>query len=149
MSYFLAKSEPGTYSIDDLQRDGKTVWYSSTDNFAGGSLFRVEPGGAPRLLAGTGKSDAHLIVVMTSDRGLCGGFNSTIVREARRLIRANIADGRQAKILCVGRKGRDQKPGSFPHSGTSAEHLTPIIHRPGVDSARQLTWRGIVRYKYP
>jgi len=75
-----------------------------------GSLARAmssQPG-APRLLAGTGKSDAHLIVVMTSDRGLCGGFNSTIVREARRLIRANIADGRQAKILCVGRKGGDQ-----------------------------------------
>jgi F-type H+-transporting ATPase subunit gamma len=75
-----------------------------------GSLARAmssQPG-APRLLAGTGKSDAQLIVVMTSDRGLCGGFNSTIVRESRRLIRAHIADGRQVKLLCIGRKGRDQ-----------------------------------------
>ena len=64
--------------------------------------------GAPPLLAGTGKSDVHLIVVMTSDRGLCGSFNSSIVREARKLIRALLADGRQVKILCVGRKGRDQ-----------------------------------------
>ena len=64
--------------------------------------------GAPRLLAGTGNSDVHLLVVMSSDRGLCGSFNSSIVREARRLIRALIADGRQVKILCVGRKGRDQ-----------------------------------------
>jgi F-type H+-transporting ATPase subunit gamma len=75
-----------------------------------GSLARAmsaQPG-APRLLAGTGKADVHLIVVMTSDRGLCGGFNSSIVREARRIIRANLADGRQVKILCVGRKGRDQ-----------------------------------------
>jgi F-type H+-transporting ATPase subunit gamma len=64
--------------------------------------------GAPRLLAGTGKADTHLVVVMTSDRGLCGGFNSSIVREARRAIRTLVAEGRQVKILCVGRKGRDQ-----------------------------------------
>ena len=64
--------------------------------------------GAPRLLAGTGKSDVHLVVVMTSDRGLCGSFNSSIVREARRLIRGLVSQGRQVKILCVGRKGRDQ-----------------------------------------
>ena len=64
--------------------------------------------GAPALLAGTGKDAVHLVVVMTSDRGLCGGFNSTIVRGARRLIRDLRADGKQVKILCVGRKGRDQ-----------------------------------------
>ena len=64
--------------------------------------------GAPRLLAGTGKSDVHLVVVMTSDRGLCGSFNSSIVREARRLIRGLLSEGKQVKILCVGRKGRDQ-----------------------------------------
>ncbi|HEX6102221.1 MAG TPA: F0F1 ATP synthase subunit gamma [Alphaproteobacteria bacterium] len=75
-----------------------------------GSLAQAMGGqaGAPPLLAGTGKSDVHLIVVMTSDRGLCGSFNSSIVREARKLIRALLADGRQVKILCVGRKGRDQ-----------------------------------------
>jgi F-type H+-transporting ATPase subunit gamma len=75
-----------------------------------GSLARAMGGqaGAPKLLAGTGKSDVHLIVVMTSDRGLCGSFNSSIVREARKLIRGLIADGRQVKLLCVGRKGRDQ-----------------------------------------
>ncbi len=64
--------------------------------------------GASRLLAGTGKPDQQLVVVMTSDRGLCGGFNSSIVREARKLIRAHLADGRQVKVFCVGRKGRDQ-----------------------------------------
>ena len=74
-----------------------------------GSLAQAMGGqaGAPRLLAGTGKSDVHLIVVMTSDRGLCGSFNSSIVREARKLIRGLIGDGRQVKLLCVGRKGRD------------------------------------------
>jgi F-type H+-transporting ATPase subunit gamma len=64
--------------------------------------------GAPALLAGTGKDAVHLVVVMTSDRGLCGGFNSTIVRSARRLIRDLRTDGKQVKVLCVGRKGRDQ-----------------------------------------
>ena len=64
--------------------------------------------GAPPLLGGTGKDTVQLVVVMTSDRGLCGGFNSTIVRGARRLIRELIAGDKQVKILCIGRKGRDQ-----------------------------------------
>lgn len=64
--------------------------------------------GAPGLLAGNGKDQAYLVVVMTSDRGLCGGFNSTIVRAARRLIRELKSGGKQVKILCVGRKARDQ-----------------------------------------
>jgi F-type H+-transporting ATPase subunit gamma len=64
--------------------------------------------GAPGLLAGNGKDQVYLIVVMTSDRGLCGGFNSSIVRGARRLIRELQSGGKQVKILCVGRKGRDQ-----------------------------------------
>ena len=64
--------------------------------------------GAPGLLAGNGKDQVYLVVVMTSDRGLCGGFNSSIVRGARRLIRELQAAGKQVKILCVGRKGRDQ-----------------------------------------
>ncbi len=63
---------------------------------------------APPLLVGTGREAAHLVVVMTSDRGLCGGFNSTIVRGARRLIRELLGTDKQVKILCVGRKGRDQ-----------------------------------------
>jgi len=64
--------------------------------------------GAPALLAGRGAERTHLVVVMTSDRGLCGGFNSTIVRGARRQIRDLQGQGREVKILCVGRKGRDQ-----------------------------------------
>ncbi|MEM7223579.1 MAG: F0F1 ATP synthase subunit gamma [Pseudomonadota bacterium] len=64
--------------------------------------------GAPALLRGTGKDDVHLVVVGTADRGLCGGFNSSIVREARRRIRQLTEDGKTVKVLCVGRKGRDQ-----------------------------------------
>jgi F-type H+-transporting ATPase subunit gamma len=64
--------------------------------------------GAPPLLAGTGRERTHLILVMTSDRGLCGGFNSSIVRAARRKVQELRADGREVKLFCVGRKGRDQ-----------------------------------------
>jgi F-type H+-transporting ATPase subunit gamma len=64
--------------------------------------------GAPALLAGTGRQETHLVVVMTSYRGLCGGFNSSIVREARKVIRALEADNRKVRVFCIGRKGRDQ-----------------------------------------
>jgi len=62
---------------------------------------------APAMLAGTGSDRVQLLIVATADRGLCGAFNSSIVREARRQIRALLADGKTVKILCVGRKGRD------------------------------------------
>jgi F-type H+-transporting ATPase subunit gamma len=64
--------------------------------------------GAPKLLAGTGSDKIHLLIVATADRGLCGGFNSSIVREARRAIRSLQGEGKTVKILTVGRKGRDQ-----------------------------------------
>jgi F-type H+-transporting ATPase subunit gamma len=64
------------------------------------------PGGSP-LLAGTGKDQTHLIIVATSDRGLAGGFNATIIREARRRIRDLLGAGKTVKILTIGRKGRD------------------------------------------
>ncbi len=64
--------------------------------------------GLPKLVTGSGSDKVQLLLVVTSDRGLCGGFNSTIVREARRIIRANEAEGKTTKLVCVGRKGRDQ-----------------------------------------
>src|SRR5437868_1553849 len=63
--------------------------------------------GGPPMLAGTGMSDVHLVVVMTANRGLCGGFNSNIVRNARGLIRDLLNQGKTVKILCVGRKGAE------------------------------------------
>jgi F-type H+-transporting ATPase subunit gamma len=63
--------------------------------------------GAPKLLAGTGSDEVHLLVAVTSDRGLCGGFNANIAREVRNRTRALLADGKTVKLLCVGRKGRD------------------------------------------
>ncbi|MBI1209513.1 MAG: F0F1 ATP synthase subunit gamma [Azospirillum sp.] len=62
----------------------------------------------PRLVIGTGSDAVQLLIVITSDRGLCGGFNSSIVRESRRRIQQLQADGKTVKLICVGRKGRDQ-----------------------------------------
>ncbi|TIM65947.1 MAG: F0F1 ATP synthase subunit gamma, partial [Mesorhizobium sp.] len=64
-------------------------------------------GEAPGLMTGTGKDDVHLLVVCTAERGLCGGFNSQIARLARDHIRKLLADGKQVKIICVGKKGFD------------------------------------------
>ena len=63
--------------------------------------------GAHKMLSGTGKADAHLIVVCSADRGLCGAFNSSVVRSARSLITELRGQGKQIKIITVGRKARD------------------------------------------
>ncbi len=63
---------------------------------------------APRLLAGTGKDEIHLLIVATADKGLCGGFNSSIVRLAREHIVRLQSEGKKVKIITVGRKGNDQ-----------------------------------------
>ena len=62
---------------------------------------------APRLMTGTGSDQSHLLVVATAERGLCGGFNSSIARLARDKARALKAEGKDVKILCVGKKGFD------------------------------------------
>jgi F-type H+-transporting ATPase subunit gamma len=64
--------------------------------------------GAPKLLAGNGRDQVHLLVVMTSERGLCGGFNSSIVKLARARASELMAQGKTVKILTVGKKGREQ-----------------------------------------
>ena len=63
--------------------------------------------GMSPLLVGTGKEDTHLLIVMTAERGLCGGFNTNIARRARQDIRRLVAAGKTVKILAVGRKGFD------------------------------------------
>ena len=63
--------------------------------------------GAPRLLSGTGSDQVHLILMVTADRGLCGGFNGSIVRDVRRLASELLAKGKTVKILPIGRKGRE------------------------------------------
>ncbi|HRJ60031.1 MAG TPA: F0F1 ATP synthase subunit gamma [Azospirillaceae bacterium] len=69
----------------------------------------VQGGGeGPKLMTGTGADQVQLLVVITSDRGLCGAFNSSVVREARRTILRLQGEGKTVKLLTVGRKGRDQ-----------------------------------------
>jgi F-type H+-transporting ATPase subunit gamma len=63
--------------------------------------------GASPLLVGTGREETHLLVVMTAERGLAGAFNTNVARLARQRIQALLAEGKQVKILCVGRKGAD------------------------------------------
>jgi F-type H+-transporting ATPase subunit gamma len=62
---------------------------------------------APKLMVGTGKDDTHLLLVCTAERGLCGGFNSSIARLAREHARRLLADGKTVKIITVGKKGYD------------------------------------------
>ena len=67
-----------------------------------------DPANAPKLLIGTGKDQVHLCVVMTSDRGLCGGFNTNICRLAKNNFLKILKEGKELKIITVGSKGHDQ-----------------------------------------
>jgi len=79
-------------------------------NLAGGA---VEGAQGPRLLTGTGAQQTHLLLVCTGERGLCGAFNTSIVRLARERANALIAQGKTVKIICVGKKGYDQLRRTF------------------------------------
>ena len=63
---------------------------------------------APKLLSGTGNDQVHLCVIMTSDRGLCGGFNSNIIKKAKSFFSKILNEGKELKIITVGSKGNDQ-----------------------------------------
>ncbi len=83
--------------------------YTERFNAVMASLASAAAGSAaaPRLLAGTGRSDVHLLVVMTAERGLCGGFNSSIAKLARTHAETLVRQGKTVKILTVGKKGRE------------------------------------------
>ena len=68
---------------------------------------------APKLLSGTGNDQTHLLVIMTSERGLCGGFNTNIAKKARGHAESLLAAGKTVKILTVGKKGRDSMKRDF------------------------------------
>jgi F-type H+-transporting ATPase subunit gamma len=68
----------------------------------------MDEGSAPKLMAGTGSTATQLIIVATADRGLCGAFNSSIVRAVRKKVRELLAQGVNVKMICVGRKGYEQ-----------------------------------------
>lgn len=67
----------------------------------------VPDASTPKLIAGTGQDKTVLLLVLSSDRGLCGGFNGNIVKEARKQIRQLQGEGKTVKVICVGRKARD------------------------------------------
>jgi F-type H+-transporting ATPase subunit gamma len=102
--------------------------------------------GGPALLTGTGKDQTHLLLVATSDRGLAGGFNATILREARRQIRAFTSTGKDVKILTIGRKGRDglrRDYGKLIH-----DSLTDIgRRRVSFDEARDIAQRVLTMFE--
>jgi F-type H+-transporting ATPase subunit gamma len=101
---------------------------------------------APRLLAGSGRDETHLLVVMTSERGLCGAFNSSIARmaraEAERLSRA----GRTVRILTVGKKGRDALRRDWGQAFVGHVDLS-AERRMGYDVARRIAQDVIARFE--
>jgi F-type H+-transporting ATPase subunit gamma len=98
------------------QAEAARPYAERMDRMLGSVAASINEGqGAPRLLAGTGSDQKQLVVVTSSDRGLCGGFNTTIVRDARQLIKTLLADGKEVQILCVGRKGRAQLQRDYGH----------------------------------
>jgi F-type H+-transporting ATPase subunit gamma len=103
------------------------------------------PGASP-LLVGTGRDETHLLVVATSDRGLAGGFNSSILRETRRRIRELVPAGKTLMVLTIGRKGRDglrRDYGRLIH-----DSLTDIGRRQVTfDEARDIAERILVLFR--
>ncbi|MEL6524030.1 MAG: F0F1 ATP synthase subunit gamma [Pseudomonadota bacterium] len=92
---------------------------------------------APVLLRGTGKDDVHLLVVMTAERGLCGGFNSTIVKLARTKAQDLLAAGKTVKILTVGKKGREQMKRDLADHFVDHVDLSEV-KRVGYDNAQDI-----------
>lgn len=90
----------------------------------------------PALLSGTGKKDTHLFIVATSNRGLCGGFNSQVVRMARKQIEEEASQGRTIKIICVGRKGNEQLKRDF---GGAIIEVVPSFDAPVFPNATSLS----------
>ena len=100
---------------------------------------------SPKLLAGTGKDDTHLIVVATGDRGLAGAFNSNIVRAARRKAEELIGDGKTVLFYIVGRKGRPVIQRLYPKS-IIAQYDTSEMKAPGYANALAIAEDLIERY---
>ncbi len=100
---------------------------------------------APPLLAGTGKDQVHLLLVCTGERGLCGAFNSAIVRLAREHAQALIAQGKEVKIICVGRKGYEQLRRLFERQ--ILEHIDlRSVRQLGFANAEEIARKVLARF---
>lgn len=101
---------------------------------------------APLLMSGTGKDEKHLIVVATSDRGLCGGFNANIVRSVKLKIRELEGQGKQVSLFCVGRKGHDVLKIEYSH--LIVGHVADIAKKTvGYDVAEKIGAEVVALYE--
>ena len=101
--------------------------------------------GAPKLLRGTGEDQVHLLVVMTAERGLCGGFNSNIAKRARAHIAQLQEAGKTVKILTVGKKGREQLKRDFGDVFIDHVDLTEV-KRVGYSDAQAIARDLVIRF---
>jgi F-type H+-transporting ATPase subunit gamma len=102
--------------------------------------------GAPPLLAGTGSDRTHLLLVCTGERGLCGPFNSSIARLARERANSLLAEGKEVKIFCVGRKGFDQLKRQFERRIIETVDLR-AVRQIGFENAREIGQKIIALFK--
>jgi F-type H+-transporting ATPase subunit gamma len=100
---------------------------------------------APALLRGTGGNQTHLLLVCTAERGLCGPFNSAIVRLARERANALIADGKTVKIFCVGRKGYEQLRRNYEKQ--IVEHVELRVRAIGFEHAEAIGEKIVQLYE--
>jgi len=100
---------------------------------------------APKLIAGTGSDQVHLLVVMTAERGLCGGFNSNISKLARQKANELIAAGKTVKMLTVGKKGRDALKRDFEDVFVGHVDLTEV-KRIGYSNAQDIAKDVLARF---
>ena len=102
--------------------------------------------GAPALLAGTGKDQVHLLLVCTGERGLCGAFNSAIVRLAREHAQSLVAQGKEVKFFCVGRKGYEQLRRTFEKQ--IVEHIDlRAVRQLGFVNAEDIAKKVLARFE--
>ena len=99
----------------------------------------------PRLLTGTGSEQTQLLVVMTAERGLCGGFNSNIVKLARVAAKKLLAEGKIVKILTVGKKGRESLKREFGDALIDHVDLSDV-KRVGYDNAEKIARNVLSRF---
>jgi F-type H+-transporting ATPase subunit gamma len=102
-------------------------------------------GSAPKLLSGTGSDNVHLLMVMTAERGLCGGFNSSIAKLARQHANDLIAAGKTVKIVTVGKKGRDVIRRDLGQHFIDHVDMTEV-KRVGYDDARSIAQNLLARF---
>jgi len=101
--------------------------------------------GGPKLLTGTGSDQTHLLVVMTAERGLCGGFNSNIVKLARMAGKKLLAEGKTVKVLTVGKKGRESLKREFADMLVDHADLSDV-KRVGYDNAAAIAHNVLSRF---